>query len=157
MERRVRPVFIKAFQHDEIVWTLYNSNAGDPYKSVWSWAPKHETEGLPGLWKNLVPHLETSFRNNWLTTSIHWYLEANRQAGYAEGAIIFTQCNLELFYNKLIEDKKISGRSKAEGDEASKKIEDLLMFYNIDFSIPSQMVSTNNYCKNNIMAPGCWC
>ena len=36
---------------------------------------------------------------NFLTSAIHWYVEANGNRGFSEGSIIMAQTALELLYN----------------------------------------------------------
>jgi len=146
---RTSPVIIKGIANGNPVWTMYESPKVDSFKTVWSWIPKFKIESLPTLWANFSKLLKIEGDNDWLTTAIHWYMEANRQAGYAEGSIIIVQCALELLYNRvIIEDKKILKGGDALKLDASNKIRLLLSSLGISPEIPSQLSNTINFISN---------
>lgn len=151
---RTSAVFIKGIVNGDLVWTKYESAKVDPYKTVWSWIPKFNIENLPTLWKCFAKLLKSEKENDWLTTAIHWYMEANRQTGYAEGSIIIVQCALELLYNRvIIEDKKKLKGKDAVRQSAANKIRLLLSTLEISAEIPPQLCNT--ICFNNkVDGPG---
>ena len=135
--RRTSALFIKGIHDNEVVWCDYTYYFTDPYKAVQSWPQRHSVIGLNELWKNFKLIWQDKDDKNFLTSLIHWYVEANGHAGFSEGSIILAQTALELIYNWWIIEKKgmILGKD-TESISASNKIRLLLSQLNINYNIP---------------------
>ncbi len=91
---------------------------------------------------------------NFLITSIHWYVEANSNAGFSEGSIILAQTALELIYNWwIVENKKIILGKDSENISASNKIRILLSQLNLSNTIPTAFTALRDLQKadNNLI------
>lgn len=135
--RRTSALFIQGIHDDDIIWCDYTDYFVDPYKFVQSWPPSYSIVGLNDLWNNFISIWHDPDDKNFLTSLIHWYVEANGHAGFSEGSIILAQTALELVYNWwIIEQKGMLLGKDSENISASNKIRLLLSQANIDFKAP---------------------
>jgi len=135
--RRCSPLFLQGVFDDEVIWCDYSSYFVDQYKPVSSWTPQHSIEGLNELWQAFSKMWKSEGDKDFLLSAIHWYTEAISNSGFAEGAIIMAQTDLELLYNwLLIEKKKLLIGKDAENMSAANKIRLLLSQLNLNYDIP---------------------
>lgn len=135
--RRTSALFIKGIHDDQIVWSDYTNYFVDTYKAVHSWPQRNSIIGLNELWKKFNSFWQDTDDKNFLTSVIHWYVEANGHAGFSEGSIILAQTALELIYNWwIIEQKGMILGKDIENISASNKIRLILSQLNIDFKTP---------------------
>jgi hypothetical protein len=148
--RRTSAIFIKGIHGHEVIWSDFTDYFVDPYKTVYSWPQRDSIEGINELWKNFKSIWLGKDGKDFLITLIHWYVEANSNAGFSEGSIIMAQTALELIYNWwIIEQKKMIIGKDSENISASNKIRLLLTQLNIDFEIPNGFNNLNNFLNNN--------
>jgi hypothetical protein len=121
-------------------WQVWNYSRTSPYRQRHSWlerrvhdqfeAPFH---GFMKLWLD----------DNWeevVRVAIHWYVEANAQAGSIEGSIILTQTAFELLASAVLVEHL--GWLSADGYEklpAAERIRLLLGWAGIPTAIPTQL------------------
>ena len=135
--RRTSALFIKGIHEEEIIWCDYTDYFVDTHKFVQSWPPRHTIVGLNELWNSFKAIWYDPDDKNFLTSLIHWYVEANGHAGFSEGSIILAQTALELVYNWwIVEQKGMLLGKDSDNISASNKIRLLLSQANIDFSVP---------------------
>lgn len=144
--RRTSALFIKGIHDDGVVWCDYTDYFTDPHKSVYSWPQRHSVIGLNELWQNFKLIWQDKDDKNFLTSLIHWYVEANGHAGFSEGSIILAQTALELIYNWWVIEKKgmILGKD-TESISASNKIRLLLSQLNINNNIPDGFTKLQDF------------
>lgn len=136
--RRTSAFFIQGIFLNEVIWCDYTDYLVDIYKVVQSWPQRHSIKGLNELWQNFSSIWKDKDDKNFLTSAIHWYIEANGNAGFSEGSIIMAQTALELLYNWwIVENKKIIVGKDSENINASNKIRLLLSQLNITYSVPA--------------------
>lgn len=136
--RRVAPMFYTGKHGDEISWNDYTPCTIDTHKYVNCWSDIMILNDLPQLWKSYNKLWKEESDQDFLITAIHWYIEANSNAGMVEGSIILIQTALELIYNWLIvEHQKIIIGGDADGMSAANKIRLLIFQFKINSSIPS--------------------
>lgn len=134
--RRVAPMFYTG-AFDDGTWTDYSGYMVDTYKYVPCWSDIFFVNDLPQLWKSYNRLWKDENDKDFLITAIHWYVEANSQAGMVEGSIILIQTALELIYNWLIiENQKMIFGGDAEGMSAANKIRLLIFQLKISPAIP---------------------
>lgn len=135
--RRTSAMFLQGIYESEVIWCDYTDYFVDPYKVVQSWQQRHSIRGLNELWQNFSTLWKDTDDKNFLTSAIHWYVEANGNRGFSEGSIIMAQTALELLYNWwIIENKKLIVGKDSENINASNKIRLLLSQLNINHSVP---------------------
>lgn len=136
--RRTSALFIQGIFEEQLIWTDYTDYYVDAYKAVQTWPQRHSIANLNELWN----HFRTIWNSNpedknFLTSLIHWYVEANGHAGFSEGSIILAQTALELVYNWwIVENKKMILGKDSENISASNKIRLLISQLNIPSNIP---------------------
>ena len=136
--RRTSALFIQGIFEEQVIWSDYTDYFVDTYKAVQTWPQRHSIANLNELWK----HFRIIWNNNpedknFLTSLIHWYVEANGHAGFSEGSIILAQTALELVYNWwIVENKKMILGKDSENISASNKIRLLISQLNIPSNIP---------------------
>jgi hypothetical protein len=135
--RRTSAIAINGIFEKESKWCDYTNYYVDQYKNVESWTQSHSIAGIDGLWKNFSKIWEKEEDRDFLTSAIHWYVEANNNSGFAEGSIIMAQTALELIYNWwIIERKEMILGKDAESINAANKIRLLISQLDIGYKIP---------------------
>lgn len=135
--RRTSALFLKGIYDEQVIWCDYTSYYVDPYKAVESWTTNLLFVGINELWNKFQSIWKDPDDKNFLTSAIHWYVEANGHAGFSEGSIILAQTALELIYNWwIIERKGMLVGKDAENISASNKIRLLLSQLKMDHKIP---------------------
>lgn len=144
--RRSSAIFLQGVSDDQVIWTDYTHYTTDIYKAVQSWpstGPKAEFETI---WDKFYQLWKTEDNKNFISSAIHWYVEANGHTGYSEGSLILAQTALELIYNWwIVEEKKLIAGKDAESISASNKIRLILSQLNIPYQIPSSLNDLNSY------------
>jgi len=135
--RRIAPMFYTGSFDGQNLWTDYSNYAVDTHKYVNCWSDIMFLNDLPSLWKSYNKLWKEENDRDFLKTAIHWYVEANSQAGKVEGSIILIQTALELIYNWLIvERQKVIIGGDAEGLSAANKIRMIIFQLKIGTAIP---------------------
>lgn len=148
--RRTSAMFLQGIFKGEIIWCDYTNYFVDPYKSVQSWQQRLSISGLNELWQKFSSLWKDRDDKNFLTSAIHWYVEANGNRGFSEGSIIMAQTALELLYNWwIIEDKKLIVGKDSENISASNKIRLLLSQLSIKYSVPEAFKQLEQYIIDN--------
>ncbi|WP_316789648.1 hypothetical protein [Pedobacter frigoris] len=136
--QRVAPMFYTGSFEGQNIWTDYTNYTIDMYKYVHCWSDIMFLNDLPQLWKSYNKLWKNESDQDFLTTAIHWYVEANSNAGMVEGSIILIQTALELIYNWLIvEHKKVIVGGDADSMSAANKIRMLIFQFKVNPNIPS--------------------
>ncbi len=155
--RRTSALFIHGVYDNQTIWCDYTNYHTDNFKTVPTWPQRHSVIGLNELWQKFSTIWKDNDDKNFLTTIIHWYVEANGHAGFSEGSIIMAQTALELLYNWwIIENKKLIVGKDSENINASNKIRLLLSQLNISHSVSKSFTylqSFINESKDIIDAP----
>lgn len=135
--RRIAPMFYTGSFDGQNIWTDYTNYIVDSYKVVPCWSDVMFLKDLPELWKSYNKLWKEETNQDFLITAIHWYVEANSNAGMVEGSIILIQTALELIYNWLIvENQKMLIGSDAEGLTAANKIRMIIFQLKVSSTIP---------------------
>ena len=145
--RRTSALFIQGVFEDQILWTDYTDYYVDTFKAVQTWPQKYTIAGLNELWMKFqsIWH-NNSEDKNFLTSLIHWYVEANGQSGFSEGSIILAQTALELVYNWwIVEKKKMIIGKDSENISASNKIRLLISQLNLLSNIPVALIELQQF------------
>lgn len=144
--RRTSAMFIQGIFEEETKWIDYSDYKVDPHKAALSWTDNFCIEHLNDLWKKFRESWLKPENKNVLSSLIHWYVEANSQAGFIEGAIIFAQTALELIYNWwIVEDKKMILGKDSNSISASNKIRLIISQLNIPSEIPFSFKELTDY------------
>jgi hypothetical protein len=96
--------------------------------------------GFIGLWK--APLWREPIKN-----AVHWYIEANANAGGVEGGIVLVQAALELLsWVYLVEDKasKVMSANKFNNFQAEDRITSLLQKLSISTEFPMELLTLNS-------------
>jgi hypothetical protein len=154
---RTSPFFRTGLVESEVVWKDYSQFAIEPFKELTSWSGHLLKIDYSALWKEFTRLYDDKSSEECFSSSLHWYLEANKNAGYAEGSIIMIQAGLELLYNWIIVEKKniIIGED-ADKISASNKIRLLISQINIESNIPNSLQNLTRFAKDHNLtdAPG---
>lgn len=138
--RRTAPLFLSGVHDGQVVWTDYTPYTVELHKTTETWSQIHFLNGINSAWKKFDALWQNELDKDFLISAVHWYVEANSQSGYVEGAIILAQTALELIYNwLLVEKKKLIQGKDADGISASNKIRLLISQLNIDAAIPMDL------------------
>lgn len=136
--RRTAPILLQGFKDEAIIFTDYNSPVVDPYKTTSSWMPMQLPKEFNQNWKQFYSLWSESQDNKYfITTSIHWYLEANKNSGFQQGELILACAGLELIFNWWLVDKK--GEKFPEKIPLKGKIKEVLCSINFPIDIPSHL------------------
>lgn len=147
--RRTAAIFSQGIYEHDVMWTDYSRKNIDPYKDIQSWTPKFTTEGFDVLWKKFSELWKDTNDKHFLTTVIHWYIEANNNRGFTDGSIVMAQSALELLYNWwIIEGKKMIVGKDSERLNAANKIRLLLSQLNITHFAPEEFTDLKEFIEN---------
>jgi len=134
------PLFPRGRLKDQDVWKYLGSWKVSPWKDVNSWFPRQEALQVSQAWTGF---LNRWFDPNWqdpISTAIHWYVEANSNAGAIEGSIVLAQTALELMsWVILVEDNAQFSATKFDKLRAAEKIGHLLDKQGIPLNVPSSL------------------
>lgn len=149
--RRTSAIFIHGIYEDEIIWRDFTNYHTDVYKFAPSWPEVHSVNGLNELFQNFTKIWKDKDDKQFLTSAIHWYIEANNNSGFSEGSLIMAQTALELLYNWfIIENKKLIIGKDSENINASNKIRLLLSQLNINYLVPQKFSYLQQFIDDNI-------
>lgn len=139
------PVLPVAYRAADQVWSQWEPPRIRSWRAVRSWFPRDEPSvgrdlqgGFPGylrLWNDPL-------WNEPLKNVLHWYVEANTNAGGIEGGIILVQSALELLgWICLVEDPagRTFSSSRFDSLSASERINHLLTLHSVPSSIPNEL------------------
>lgn len=122
------------------VWEVWDCNRTVPFQHRVSWLDHNHCdqfeEPFPGFMK-------LWFDDTWeevIRLAIHWYIEANEQAGSIEGSIVLTQTAFELLASAVLADH--NGRLSQKGHDkitAAERIRLLFSWAGIPTGIPDEL------------------
>lgn len=148
--RRTSAIFIHGLYEDEIIWKDFTDYQVDIYNFAPSWPEIHSIIGLNELFQKFSEIWKDKDDRQFLSSAIHWYVEANNNSGFSEGAIIMAQTALELIYNWfIIENKKLIIGKDSENINAANKIRLLISQLNIDYSVPKKFTFLQQFIDDN--------
>ncbi|MBI4518132.1 MAG: hypothetical protein HY699_20205 [Deltaproteobacteria bacterium] len=78
------------------VWSEWAAGRATPHRAVLSWTDVHHPESLAGAFPGFMAKWTDPNWREAIRLAIHWYVEANVNAGSLEGSIVSTQVALEL-------------------------------------------------------------
>lgn len=133
------PILATGFKNGDRQWSYWDHS---PLLSEWrapiSWFPANEPTGAGDLLSEFRSLFADSLWNEALRHVIHWYCEADGNAGGLEGSIVLIQTALErLSWAYLVEDKKKYGSGQFDSWPASKRFSELLTDLGIPDGLPS--------------------
>ena len=148
--RRTSGLFAHGLHQGNVKWVDYSDYHVDTYKAVTSWPPRHSIGGINEAWISFSSMWKSPDDKNFLTSFIHWYVEANGLVAFSEGSIILAQTALELVYNWwIVENKAMITGKDSENISASNKIRLLLSQIGLDCNVPKALSELNKFVKTN--------
>jgi len=135
------PLLARGFNsNDGQVWERWDTNRISPYQYHSSWmdphCENHCRNPLPGF-------LKLWLDDEWheiIDQAIHWYVEANAQAGSIEGSIMLTQTAFELLASAiLVEQFSWLSNDGYDKVSAADRLRLLLRWAGIPTTIPSEL------------------
>lgn len=143
--RRTFPCFIQGWDDRIPSWTDFSANHADRYKPVGSWLPQADHSGLNRMWDDFIKLMTDANNRECVDYLLHWYVEANNNSGFCEGAIVLLQNAFELLFNwQMIEQRKLYTVVKGKSINAAEKIRILLRDANISLDIPGKYRKIEN-------------
>jgi hypothetical protein len=122
------------------VWETWDYSRTVPYASLRSWMDPSERDHFEGPFPGFIKLFLDEAWGEALQIAIHWYLEANAQAGSIEGAIVLTQTAFELLSSVvLVEDQCTLSAEAYEKLTAADRIRLLFRWAGIPTSIPMEL------------------
>jgi hypothetical protein len=86
----------------EKVWETWHVSRTSPYRQRASWLDAHHTEHFQDPFPGFMSRWLDDAWKEVIHTAIHWYVEANAQAGSIEGSIVLTQTAFELLASAVL-------------------------------------------------------
>ncbi|HEX2076790.1 MAG TPA: hypothetical protein VHG08_03750 [Longimicrobium sp.] len=134
------PIFSQGKRSGEALWEQVGAWRVSVWKPVVSWFPIHPATQAVTAWAGFI---EKWFDPDWqypLRIAIHWYVEANRNAGAVEGAVVLTQTALELLaWAVVVEERALIDGKIFKKVPAAEKIRLLLREMQIPNAIPKEL------------------
>lgn len=102
------PIIVTGVGGRGTLWTEWGSWRISDWRSVPSWFPTNDLNGLDHAFKGFRRLWSSSTWNEPLRELVHWYVEANLHAGALEGGLILGHTALELLaWMHVVVDKKL--------------------------------------------------
>lgn len=125
---------------DVVIWDDWMCQQTTPYRNAISWAARDRPECFEQPYSRFCELYADSYWREVLVTAIHWYIEANNQAGKIEGSIALTQTALELLAATiLVEQEKWISHGAYDKLPASDRLRLLLKWAGIPAGIPTEL------------------
>lgn len=142
--RKTSAIFREGYHENNSVWRDFSNYTVETYKYNHSWPDHFSIKGLSNIWIKF--HQLWKSDEDFIRSSIHWYIQSCGYAGYLEGALVMAQTALELIYNWwIIESKRMIVGKDSENLNASNKIRLVISQLNIDSNIPKDLKNLNQY------------
>ncbi len=121
-------------------WTVWDSGRVMPYRFRHSWMDTRHRQHLEGPFSGFFARWSDESWRDVVRLAIHWYVEANSQAGSVEGAIVLTQTALELLASAaLVENGTWLSQDGYSKLPAADHIRLLLTWANLPLAIPAEL------------------
>jgi len=131
------------------VFTDFSTEIIEPYQYVDSWSSIHFPV-FEDMWDRFNELWKDELDRDFLITVIHWYVEANSNAGKLEGAIILIQTALELIFNWLILEKlQLINKRSVRNLSAEQKVSFILQQLKVPITIPESYNDLLSYSGDN--------
>jgi hypothetical protein len=134
------------------LWQTWDISRVVPYRDRLSWMDPRNLDHLEAPFPGF---LKLWLDDNWqevIRLAIHWYIEANAQAGSIEGSIILTQTAFELLSSAvLVENYGLLSRGGYDKLAAAERIRQLFVWADIPIAIPpeaqdlTRLAGSNNW------------
>jgi hypothetical protein len=137
---RISPIFIEGIKEENALWTDYSIYDIDPYKNNITFSKYYLESDLDALWNSFSHLWKTD--EEFLTSVINWYVEANSTTDYIDRNLILVQTALELIYNWFVIEKgQLLYGLDADNINAANKIRLLLSQLNVKSEIPKRFTA----------------
>lgn len=135
--RRCYPCFLQGQGEQGAAWTDYSASYADRYKAVDCWLPQEDFSGINQMWDTYLTLAADAGSLECIDYLLHWYIEANNNSGFSEGAIVLLQNAFELLFNwQLVEQRKLYTPKQGKQTQAAEKIRVLLEGAGIPLALP---------------------
>jgi hypothetical protein len=124
-----------------LVKELWNVPRLAPWRNVMSWMDDRYADHLTELWPGFMRRWADPDWNEVLELAIHWYVEANAQAGSVDGSIILIQAAFEMMASAVVvvQNQWVSTGAFENGLPAADRIRLLFVWAGIPFEIPPSL------------------
>lgn len=146
---RCGPILISGSLENKEMFQKWQIPSLSSWKSVWSWFPLNESldqQEMSSLFQKIFTKSQDPLWASPILQTVHWYVEANNNAGGIEGSIVLTQTALEMLsWLYTVEDKNSAtiNRKEFKKKTASEKLRYLLEVLNIPTDIPTELCELN--------------
>jgi hypothetical protein len=124
----------------EPLWRQWAPWRVDPWQSVESWADLHRTDYFGEAFNGFMCLWGDEGWRGVLSTAVHWYVEANRNASGLEAGVVFTQMALELVaWHYLTQHKKAMTKDGFHRLTAADRLRLVLSEHEIPLELPSAL------------------
>jgi hypothetical protein len=120
------------------VWECWHAKKVAPWSFHQTWVDDHHPEQPAELFPGFLRRWLDSDWNQVVRLAIHWYIEANAQAGAIEGAIVLCQSAFELLaWSIIVDDTGQMSAGEFDRLSAADKISHLLSWAGVPVAIPT--------------------
>lgn len=128
--------------NDNGVWTNWDSQNAKPWRYVDSWLPAMSPQTLTDAFSGFFKLWQDVIWKEPLKMAIHWYVEANTQAGTIQGSIALSQVALEMLsWVRLVEAGGLVSTNGFDNLPGADKLRLLLSQCGIPLGIPSPLTN----------------
>lgn len=138
------PLLICGIRNGNRIWQLFEIPSITPWRNIKTWLPYRSWDKLLALntaFEGFITLASSSDWDNAVISSLHWFVEANLNAGAVEGSVILACTALELLgWSYLVKNNSILTEKEFE-KSATQALQTLLSHLKISDSTPSEMSS----------------
>ncbi len=133
------PCLQSGFAADQAkLWDAWSYSRTSQFRRSSSWCDRIHPEHVEDAWPGFLKLWQDDVWQEVIRVAVHWYVEANAQAGSIEGAIVLTQTAFELLASAvLVENHSWLSSEGYEKLSAADRIRLLLLWAGIPTEIPS--------------------
>ena len=147
------PVLSSGSVADTTYWNNWQIPRITPWRYVRTWFPYRTSEDIKGVGQVFYGFMEKCDDPLWhdsIISAIHWYIEANLNAGAVEGAIILTCTALELLgWTHLVNSTGLLTPRKFDKNKAEDNLRSLLTYMQVPTQIPASLKDLQNSSFND--------
>jgi hypothetical protein len=136
-----------------LAWVVWDDLRVAPFLFRLSCVDSHHPEQIENTWPGFLNRWSDENWQDVIRNAIHWYVEANDQAGSIEGSIVLTQTAFELLASAvLVENYAWLSSQGYEALRAEDRVRLLFRWVGIPLEIPPQLPGLSRLAKSDNLA-----
>lgn len=135
------PCLAVGVDDNDVVWTEWEYSRVTPYRYIQSWVAKLERSQVERPFVEFFAKWQNPNWHQAIKQAVHWYAEAQLQAGSIEGAIVLLATAFELLaFAVMVENEGLMSNQACDDLGAKGRLEELMRWAGIQLDTPDTFV-----------------